>query len=91
MSEVVEPTGDVGVDREVFNARVVAKVIEQIRALGDEEMLVMYNQAIAFRQQQVQSLGIIGQNAQQTVAKELLAEKKASEEADETEEDASEE
>jgi len=83
MSEQVPEINDAGVNQEVFNARVVKKVIERIKSLDDNELLAMYNQAMAFRQQQVNSLGNIGQNAQQEVAQELLAEKKKTNKKDE--------
>jgi len=87
MSGEISEINNSGVDQNVFNSRVIKKVVERIKALTDDELLTMYNQAIAFRQQQVQSLGILGQGAQQEVAQELLAEKRVSEAVATSEED----
>jgi len=74
MSE--DMTTGVEIDQNVFSQKSAKKLADAVRILSDMEIVVMYNQAMAFRQQQVNELGNLGQVAQREAAMEMVEERK---------------
>jgi len=89
MSESVDEEG-FAVNQGELNVRSIKNLAGGVRALTDEQIAILFNQAMAYRQRELQELNVIGQTAQRSAIMELVEEKKAETEA-ETEESPDEE